>query len=611
MELRLSPEKYRELSLVVKDLLLQAKQRRASAVEQWSRDVAQCLRGDVNRGQLFQTDVTEVETDPAFFTTHYPIAEPRRDAIVAQVSTIIGKQDPIMVAVDGDMEVRTKMEQFIQNVFRGANFPSSVSKGADTCVASNTAVFCVSPADEEAMFSYGQGSEAQSGAGFYIGMIQLADLVSWGEDISGIENALMIGHRYTMDRKVAEQYAKDGTFKCAVMDVGREASSIQMDQEDYAGVQYGDVMSMIGKETALTGQSGAPITMWCLYIRSKIKLDKGQNVRWIKCTVGDSGCLYRVETHGASRHPYFPAAFLESPLGELYPERSIGRMLYELQSIVDQAFTIFWQGAVMSATPYLTGTVLDSEDKDIRPEPGEIIEGVNVQALNNMAFKPDALMGVIQMAQTAADQIGRVSQNNLGTSNTGAGTATENSIIASSVQILLEDMLRRFTANFPAMVNYICEVAALDYERFAEMYPNMPTAEELMDVSLKWQVNGMSANQTPLAKKQALQEILATMKMLDPESMMRVNSYELFRQVILNGPYASMVDQIAPEPDDTELMAQQEAMNANIGGGDGTVPQGMGLGGDGDIQALLGGTVDTGAEPLGDFGAVLPGESPI
>lgn len=501
----------------------------------WMSEIYRIDRGDAG-GEPIYSDQLDAETDDADGKMHIPIAAPRLDALTANVSTIIGKQSPYLVAVEGPPE-RTKNEQFLHRLMRDAGFPMMIRKAAKECGLVNFAVAYVSPSigdDPVTNLSYAQSQERQTKrSGIEFGLIRAEDFVAFGAENSGLDNALMVGHRFQMPLQMARDKVKSKEWCCELQDYGRQVGSIQLDEEGYASVTLGESAPDLDKDDNLDGANA--VTFWELYVKTTIK----GSYQWFRLIVGaESQKVYRIEKHPYSRHPYFSFSFLESPLGRVFPVTSIGRQLYPIQDCYDSMFTVLYQGAANSADPPAIG--MPHSDKDQRYDRGQIVEGF--EGVSNINFDGAYVNQSLALLERTADQVARVSQNMIGTGNSNAKTATENSIIAQNVQTSLEDLIATFSESLPAMAQYIMdEIVFNSYSEYALDYPNEIPDQMTLGGSILFEVNGKSANQTPQARVQQAQLLIELV------SMVGGNAIPLVRGIISDSPYRALVDAILPE----------------------------------------------------------------
>lgn len=512
---------------------------------------------------------------------HMPLSQPRIDMLSANVCTVVGKQDPIMLADSEDTELASKKQQFLHKVWEYAGFDAQIRKASTDAGNVNRCFYKLTPNGQPGTGGMQRAPNPSQKPGIEIAVISPNDMSVFPAVSGGCQGAVCVGNRlYKRVQTINDQIKAGEYYKVTV--TGGDSPS---EHDDTGTVAHS------GSSEGLMPVENEQTSVECFDCIVKLNLkDYGgedAEIRYRALIAFKNGDLLSLERYPENyQYTWYFEGFYITDGENYWSGRSVGRNLFTLQDLYNKYWAMFYTSGMSQAKPPIIGPKLDGE-KYSEWEIGAYIESDEPVAPWSPSIRADLqpIIIALQNIERVADQVARVSQNSMGAANKAAETASENNIIASGVAVGLEEYIANFSSPFPAMAEHtehlmqgMWEDVQSYYTQIAEVPVLDPTGQPALDpatnqpmtqpgevpiISLEeiqrpvcWKVNGTSPASLPQTKLRDSQ-MLATLAQ-DPEY--GIDKHALGTLIITNSSLSGDGNlQLSREEIQANLMAQQQA----------------------------------------------------
>ena len=415
---------------------------------------------------------------------HIPLTQPRLDMLTAQVTTVIGKQNPYMTDMTDPEAISEPKQQLVHSIWKDAGFETKIRDAATIVGCTDVAFYRLCP------------NYAQRGA-VDLDVIHPDSMIVYPALPKGIQAATCVGHRLEMRRYLIESM-QDGItyYKGDPPSISSQDEHDDDREQSHTGANLGDLAPDDATELC---------EIWPLVVRLDLKHIEDENTterseRLYQATLDyKSGRLLKLEEYDYDYIWYFRSQFIGSPR-YFYSGQSVGRNLYPIQDMYNALWSGFFAGAMQAASggPVI-GEGLTSGEKFQKFGMTTVIESDSPVTpwQGSVHFDGQPFPRMIASCEEIADKVARISQNTQGAQAQGSTTATEQSIIAAGVAVGIEQFIARFSQDFPAMAALTCQIAAFDFEAFAQRYgQDIVEPEALIEPGLG-PLMGSNTNVTP------------------------------------------------------------------------------------------------------------------
>jgi hypothetical protein len=483
---------------------------------------------------------------------HVPLSQPRQDALTANVCTVIGKQDPIMLCDIEDTELASRRQKLMHKLLDYASIDSQLRKASTDATNVNRAFLKVTPKDAGGTEGMQRPLTLNDRPGIDVSVIPPKDMAVFPAVLSGCQTAVFVGNRFYKRAGTIQKMIDRGDYFKVVTQAGDDPSEYDLIG---TGQHAHTTLQVLGVESEQQA-----VELW----DGVVRLDLGDGEDRYRVTLAfKSAELLAIEKYDLRYTWYFDTFYIAD--GEHYwSGRSVARNLFTLQDTYNKLWSMFYTWGASAAKPPMIGPKLDSGETYTKWEAGDYIETTEpVQPwAPTIRTELQPITVAIQAIERNADQVARVSQNSLGSDNSSADTATENSIIAAGVSVGIEEYISNFSAFMPAMAEHVEDIVLGNYQEIAPYYTHMVegpvvmpdgtpqldmmgqpviapqpaplVSEDELKMPTCWRVNGTSPSSTPQAKVMAGQQ-LAQMA-ADPR--FGFNPYAIGTVIYKNSPLA-------------------------------------------------------------------------
>lgn len=388
---------------------------------------------------------------------HVPLSQPRLDMLSAQITTVIGKQNPYMTDMEDAEDIAEARQNLGHEVWKDAGFEQRIRQAATIAGCTDLAYIRVCP-------NYAQRGSLE------MNVIHPEAVSVYPALPQGIQACTCIGHRLWQRRYVVDSLMDDNYYyKVSRLPAGTQ-DEYDVDQEQqHTGAEYGDISPDHDSEL---------IELWPCVVR--LDLDKfknpnseGTEEKLYRATIEfKTGNLLCLEDYEFPYIWYFRTQLIGSPR-YYYSGQSVGRNLFPVQDIYNTSWSTFFACTMQAASGGpVFGEGLNSGEKSFTFGMTDIIETDSPVTpwQGSVKFDGAPFPAILERCEQIADQVARISQNTTGAQATGQTTATEQSIIAAGVAVGLEGYIAKFSEEFGMMMSLTMAIIASDFEAYKERY---------------------------------------------------------------------------------------------------------------------------------------------
>ena len=463
---------------------------------------------------------------------HMPLSQPRQDALTANVCTVIGKQEPIMLCDLEDTDLASRRQKLLHKAWDYAGIDVQLRKASTDATNFNKCIYKVTPASGEPKGMTGSPN-ASLQPGVDIAVIPPENVSVYPAALGGMQVASLVGDK--LYKRLKNIRAGIGSQYYDVTVVSDNA-----DSEDELGVQQhaGSALGLLPPD-----RDQELIEVWDCVVRLDLKEYGGpEGERKYRATLafGNQELLALEPYPEEYRYTWYFEGFYIASGRTYWSSTSVARNLKPLQDQYNKLWSMFYTSGMAAAKPVVVGPKLEGGEKYTKWEHSDYIETDEpVQPWSpQIRTELGPITAAIEMVERNADQVARVSQNSLGAENIGVDTATENSIIASGVAVGIEEYIANFSSPLAAMAEHTEDVLLGMFDEIAPYYSHtvdMPVTDpmtgepvidpatgqpvmqpqqaplvspEEMQILTCWRPNGNSPSSTPQAKLQAAQMLV-------------------------------------------------------------------------------------------------------
>ncbi len=456
---------------------------------------------------------------------HVPFSQPRQDALTAQCCTVIGKQEPYMLATNvADTGAQDRLQRLVHVLWQAAGFELQIRKASTIAGNTNAAFYRLTPKKKGA----GATGQALAGnislrPGVQIDVMHGKDVVVFPAGLGGIEGCTYVGHRlYPRVKDVLDLQDIGVYFKNAKIQEGQSPD----EHDDTGAAQHARTFLSDWGADLKESQT----ELWTGLAKMDLSdfgegLPKGE--KWYIATFADATQeLLAIEEYPYSRPWYFHVFYIADEL-VFWSGRSVARNLYGLGSAYNNCHSMLYTAVARMAGPVVFGPRLD--EKYTKWGFGDYIGSDNpIQPWSpQVRVQTDGLVKQIELFDQRGDEVARISRNAAGAQGGPNATATEQSIIAANVAVGLEEYIANFSSPLSPMAALTCEMVEMDFATIGMAYwrdvpqvdpqtgeqtlvkEPIATQQDLAEAAI-WEPNGKSPAHTPQMKQQGAQ-LLAKM----------------------------------------------------------------------------------------------------
>lgn len=405
--------------------------------------------------------------DPGYSEFHVPFSQPRQDMLVAQVCTVINKQEPYMLAAEGiDEGPADKMQQLVHRLWQDAKFEDRTRKAGSLCTDTDMAIWRLTPADR-------RGRPAVA-----IDVIDPANFICFPATPYGVAGAACSGMRIYQRRRMIMDKIKADIYYEATVSAGDDPTQTNSAATNHAGTN----LSIAGP----TPNDDSTPECWDLIVKLAIEGEDGKEEGEEK-TYRATIAYTTQELLSLEEYPYsIPWFFVGHFVGDstqFWSGSSVGRNLAGMQDAFNKLHSALYVGSMNSAQPAMIGPKLGSGVKYSKYKWADYIESDEpVQPFTpTIRFVGEPLINQLAMLEQSGDQVARISQNTQGAQTSEQTTATESSIIAAGVAVGLEEYIANFSEPLGDMATLTVEIIAERFTEFEAAYgeeqPQPPAPE--------------------------------------------------------------------------------------------------------------------------------------
>lgn len=483
---------------------------------------------------------------------HVPVSQPRQDSLTANVCSVIGKQNPYMLAESaaGKSGVEDLKEKVVHRFWHRAGFERAIRKASSVCTDTNLCWYRIAW-DRTTKKPY---------SGLILDVIPPWNTVVFPASDSGISGSRLVGHRFYRSQKEIAILQKGGTYfdDVSVPGGAQPTNVVTANAIRDAGVNIDSV-----------SQDNGDLRVECWQVIFRWSEGASEPEQTYIATVDQTtGTLLTCDFYDYSRPWYFDASYIVEVNEAYYPAVSVARHLSGIQSAYDLLAALVLNGSQIAAMPPVFGQ--DLPEKDTRYSYGQMIQ-TDTPAdpwSPTLHFDGGPIIQFLEGLAAVADAVARVSNNTMGATQSRPTTATENSIIASGVSVGLEEYIGNFAANLPEAAEFTIELLTAHFHDWQEDAGVMGIKLQDLVQPCNWDVNGTTPGNTPGAKIAAAQGIAQLAAQFGPST--GIDIYELANFVILNsgmggGDNVQIPKQEFEQQQQAAAQAQQQQMAAQQG----------------------------------------------
>lgn len=545
---QLNDQKRKDIGYLLQQMVFAGNQQKGS-VESWWRTCEENHRNEMRWDSAPDAGIAASGTMPKLSPMHIPFSQPRQDMLVAQMCSVITRQDPYMLADETENEVvKSKKQKAVHKFWKAAGFDRTLRKAASICTNTNIVQWRVAfEVDPSRAFG-----------GLMIDVIQPKDFTVFPATLNGILGARFVGHRFYRRLKEIEQLQKRGVyFKC-------DLSGGDTPQEhDKSGRE---LFAQTNQSVSGPDPKDERVELYDCLVRYA---EDGKDEAWYRATFAvKMGLLLSWQPYPYSRPWYFDSTIITQIEDGYWPAVSLARHLSSMQDAWDKLAAGAYNGMMAMAFPteYMPD---DLPDKDTRMAWGEQVvttsPGQVFNAKNN-TFNAGPFVQMMEMLSEEGDKAARISANTQGSIQATDRTATEINAISAGVATGVEEYIQNFTNPLAEMAQFTCELLAKHYSEWFPLWGATldVTLDDLRSPCL-WEASGKTPGNAPDAKLAALDKLMQLAE-TPIAPMTGLQPYELLSAILANTGLSNSTNLQAPK--------EQVMQNANPGtaGGGGPLP---------------------------------------
>ncbi len=344
---------------------------------------------------------------------------------------------------------------------------------------------------------------------------------------------------------------------------------------------YDSMFNRRGDPNQASTYNDEPLGMWELVTEFDINELEGKNPKkldykkYIVVYAEDAKKILSCQPYGAEAdgvfYPYDDPWIVDVRMNlsesQFWPNDSAGTAMQDIQQLYSRVFTLIEQGSEMAAFGVLLvfGGSIGSEMKKIRP--GMIIDGLmpgmTIKEVR-FPFDPNVLPQILQKLEQVVDSLTGIGRLGTGQALPSGATATEASALIQSMQEVKDEYV-------DAVAPAVAQLWKLAFNYLKIHYKDLKialgdaiccTEEELLGVSIDFEVTGTTQASNPGMLLQKLQMVLA----LAAQYPQFINSTEVVKQTIQTMDFPFDTNKIFKSPE--QMAAEMTAQHAMM-------PQGM------------------------------------
>lgn len=520
-------------------------------VETWWARCEQDHRNEWNEDSSPGTGMTPM---------HVPFTQPRVDMITAQVCSVIGTQDPYMladgIASDADED---RLERTLHKFWKVAKFEKKLRQASHICVDTNRVWWRVAwEMDARKPF-----------AGILLDVIHPRNVCLFPCTLAGIEGARCLGHRFYRRQRDVVAMQKAGAYF------------------DDRPPTYGDTPQEYDRSGEIASAGAAPgatgpdpgdmlVEMWDLLVKYADPDRPEEKECWYRATLAfKQSLLLSFEPYPYSRPWYFDAAYITGNEEAYWSAISISRHLSGLQDATDKMTAGVYNASLMAAFPPILGPELPQ--KDARYGPGDFIPtDLPAQSYYSPTIRANTqgMMASVEGFDAVGNKTARVSDGMQAVAQPKETTATENAQIAAGASTGMAEYIANFSEPLPDMASFTCELLLTHVNDWQQYYAAvLGITPQTLEAPVLWETNGSTPGSTPGAKLAAIQKLTQMLQAFGPQT--GLDPYTLTQVAIANMGMTG-VDNL--QIDKEQLLARQQLAAAQPQAAHGGLPSPAGAG---------------------------------